>query len=391
MITTKRMPTLPQSRLHTLGWDWLVGEDTLPYVTDEMVLVTQKEAENYYNATNELYEMFVKAGQYAIDKNLLDKLGIPASLHKLVKYTWENDTNHWHLYGRFDLAGGLDNQPIKLIEFNANTATCIPETAIIQSAQLLANGYAEAQQFNSLYEALVENFIRLREQNPQLHAAILFSGMKGYPEDTSNLEVLAEAAKEAHFYVKIETIDAIEFSEEDGIFWYDKQKNQYENFGFWFSLVPWEFIGNDEPELAQTLTKLIASNKAVVLNPAYTLLFQSKYILKILWDLFPYHPLLLETTEQPMGYKKQVEKVLFGREGANVRVLSATGQTENWRDGEYENQPKVYQEYVTFLKDYQNNSYQAGVFFAYEACGLGFRRGGEILDNQAQFCGHLIE
>ena len=38
-------------------------------------------------------------------------------------------TSNWHLYGRFDLSGGLDGKPIKLIEFNADTATCIPETA----------------------------------------------------------------------------------------------------------------------------------------------------------------------------------------------------------------------------------------------------------------------
>ncbi|MBD3801588.1 MAG: glutathionylspermidine synthase family protein, partial [Campylobacterales bacterium] len=36
------------------------------------------------------------------------------------------------------------------------------------------------------------------------------------------------------------------------------------------------------------------------------------------------------------------------------------------------------------------NRYQAGVFFAYEACGLGFRRGGEILDNMSKFVGHVL-
>ncbi len=38
----------------------------------------------------------------------------------MVKQSWENDI-HWHLYGRFDLAGGIDGKPIKLIEFNADT------------------------------------------------------------------------------------------------------------------------------------------------------------------------------------------------------------------------------------------------------------------------------
>jgi glutathionylspermidine synthase len=38
----------------------------------------------------------------------------------------------------------------------------------------------------------------------------------------------------------------------------------------------------------------------------------------------------------------------------------------------------------------QGNKYQAGLFFAYESCGLSFRKGGEILDNMSKFVGHVI-
>ena len=47
-------------------------------------------------------------------------------------------------------------------------------------------------------------------------------------------------------------------------------------------------------------------------------------------------------------------------------------------------------EYTEFLQDNSNNYYQAGVFFSGESCGLGFRKGGKILDNKARFCGHLV-
>ena len=30
-------------------------------------------------------------------------------------------------------------------------------------------------------------------------------------------------------------------------------------------------------------------------------------------------------------------------------------------------------------------------FYAYEACGLGFRKGGVILDNMSKFVGHIVE
>jgi len=144
------------------------------------------------------------------------------------------------------------------------------------------------------------------------------------------------------------------------------------------------------------LTEILKNKKAVILNPAYTLLFQSKAILKILWELYPNHPLLLETSFQSILGKTCVEKVLFGREGANVRIITPSGTTETSTEGEYFEQKTVFQEYTEFIKDTAGNSreafhYQAGVFFVGEACGLGFRRGGKILDNKAQFCGHLIE
>ena len=131
--------------------------------------------------------------------------------------------------------------------------------------------------------------------------------------------------------------------------------------------------------------------KAIVLNPAYTMLFQSKGILKILWDLYPNHPLLLDTKSTVLVGKKSVEKVMFGREGANVRIISSNNQTLSFSGGDYADQKKIYQEFTEFPMDARGNYYQAGVFYAGESCGLGFRKGGQILDNKAQFCGHLIE
>ncbi len=47
-------------------------------------------------------------------------------------------------------------------------------------------------------------------------------------------------------------------------------------------------------------------------------MFQSKAFMKVLWDLYPNHPLLLETSFEPLKGKAQVEKKIFGREGANT-------------------------------------------------------------------------
>lgn len=386
----KPLPTTPDAQLRNLGWDWMLGQDTLPYLANEVVSVTTAEADAYYEAANELFDMFVAAGQHVIDQNRFAELGIPDNLVDLIKFSWDDDRNI-HLYGRFDLAGGIEGRPIKLIEFNADTATCLPETAVVQYAHLRANGLDDSQQFNSLFEALTSQFEELLAQHPDLQPTLLLSAMRDVPEDDANVALLGEAAREAGFEIEFDFVDNVEFSAEEGIFWQNPKNGQFEKLDFWFKLVPWESIAEDEPELTTILTQLIKKRLAVVLNPAYALLFQSKYILKILWELYPNHPLLLETDSMPLSGKACVEKVLFGREGSNVRILNTDGSERQAVAGEYGSYPRIYQEYVAFPTDTAGYTYQAGVFYAGDACGLGFRRGGLILDNSAGFVGHVVE
>lgn len=386
----KSLPVAPDTQLRNLGWDWMIGQDTLPYLTNEVVPVSAAEAEAYYEAANELFDMFVAAGQHVIDNNRFAELGIPDNLVELIKLTWNDDRNI-HLYGRFDLAGGIDGQPIKLIEFNADTATCLPETAVVQYAHLRANGLDESHQFNTVFETLTSQFEELLAQHPDLQPTLLLSAMRGFPEDDTNVALIGEAAREAGFETEFDFIDSVEFSADEGIFWQNPKNGQFEKLDFWFKLVPWESIAEDEPDLTQILTEIVRNRLAVVLNPPYTLLFQSKYILKVLWELYPNHPLLLETDTKPLMDKACVEKVLFGREGANVRILNSDGSVRQAVDGEYSRYPKIYQAYVDFPRDEAGHTYQAGVFYAGDACGLGFRRGGLILDNGAGFVGHVVK
>ncbi|MBD2699506.1 glutathionylspermidine synthase family protein [Spirosoma sp. BT702] len=391
MISLKSLTTPPNTQLRNLGWDWMLGQDTLPYLANEVVLVSPTEADAYADAANELFDMYVAAGQYIIDNNRFSELGIPVNLIDLIKLSWD-DERHIHLYGRFDLAGGVGGQGgIKLIEFNADTATCLPETAVVQYAHLRANGLDESHQFNAIFETLTSQFEELLALNPDLQPTLLLSAMRDCPEDDANVALLGEAAREAGFEVEFDFIDSVEFSADEGIFWQNPKNGQFEKLDFWFKLIPWESIAEEEPELLQILTEISRKRLGLILNPAYTLLFQSKYILKVLWELYPYHPLLLETALKPLPGKPCVEKVIFGREGANTRILNTDGSERQATEGEYDTYPKIYQHYVDFPQDATGNSYQAGVFYAGEACGLGFRRGGLILDDTSGFVGHLVE
>jgi glutathionylspermidine synthase len=385
----RNLPIAPNQTLASWGWHWLLGTDTLPYIHQQVVELTHAQAQAYLDAANELYPMYVAAAEHVISNKLYQDLAIPPSLIPSIEHSWAHD-NHWHIYGRFDLAGGQDGLPIKLIEFNADTATCLPETALVQWASLKANGMDEHNQANNLYQSLVEQFATTKAQNPQMQPFMLFSGVEGAPEDDANLQILMEAAQEAGFKVAFEYIENVEFSEQEGVFRQNNETGQYEKYNFWYKLLPWEYIAWDEPELTQILEKQTLTGKTMVLNPAYTLLFQSKGILPILWQLYPDHPLLLAShTQRPIG-QKCVQKVMLGREGANVQIINEYGRVLSETPGEYANQQVVYQAFAEFPVDALGRNYQAGVFFAGEACALGFRLGSDIIDNRSQFCGHII-
>ncbi len=386
----KVRPITPQV-MEDVGMTWHTDPDGQPYIADELVQVTEAEAEAYYVATNQLYDMYVEAGQYVIDNELFLQLDIPFNLVDQIRQSWDRD--HLHLYGRFDFAGGVDGVPIKLIEFNADTPTSLFETAIVQWALLKSNNMDEDRQFNTVYTSIRDNFRRLVTgmETPESFYQyydfqnILFSSIRDLPEDERTVRFLQQMANDAGYQTDFCYMDQVGFLEHDGIFNANNTR-----FDYWFKLYPWEDIALQTDGIINILEEITRNTSTVTLNPAYTLLFQSKGMLKVLYDLFPTSPYLLETKFEPLKGKKYVSKKMFGREGANVAIYDANGQELHKQPGEYDRYRSVYQEYAQYPKDTQGRNYQAGVFFAWEACGLGFRRGGEVLDNLSKFVAHHI-
>jgi len=391
VVRLQTVEPLQQDILEEIGLDWHTDSDGTDYIASDVVLVSQSESEAYYEAANAVYDMYVQAAEHVIENDLFFEIGIPFNLIDIIKKSWETDV-HWHLYGRFDFAGGIDGQPIKLIEFNADTPTGLFETAILQWALLKANNLDEEAQFNNIYEAISENFKRLimlfdDVEDFEKHYdgwKILFSSIEGHSEEEVTTRLLQKMADDAGFETHFAFLDEVGF-DDNGIY---AGEDACE---YWFKLFAWEDLATDEPELVIQLQAIMDNQKAIILNPAYTLLFQSKGMLEILHDLFPDSPYLLEASFEPLKDKTYVEKRLFGREGANTKIVNADGTVLDEKDGDYAHHKAVYQEYVEFAKDENEQSYQAGVFFAYEACGLGFRRGGKILDNMSKFVGHMIK
>lgn len=390
-MTIIDLKPLDKDALENIGLEWHTDADRTPYIANEAVEISKAEAEAFYSAGNELYDMFVEAGEFVIKNNLFFELDIPTMLIDSIKQSWENEV-HWHIYGRFDFAGGFDGKPIKLLEFNADTPTLLYESALIQWALLKFNKMDADSQFNDIFDAISDNFKRMITLGADLERfdemyegwGVLFSSIRGNAEEERTTRFLMECAKNAGLKTEFAYIDEVIFDENNGAYYGDCQ------YEFLFKLLPWEIISIDEPELAVLINKMIANKNTIFLNPAYTLLFQSKRMLKILWDLFPNHPLLLESSFEPLKNKKQVKKVSFGREGANVDILDSNGAILSAKGGDYGNYKPLYQAFYE-LNSHKGALYQPNVFFAYESCGLGIRKGGEIMDNMSKFVSHYLK
>ena len=72
-------------------------------------------------------------------------------------------------------------------------------------------------------------------------------------------------------------------------------------------------------------------------------------------------------------------------------IAPSNGSTIAKKEGDYGHHKSIYQEFVDYPKDENGLYYQAGVFFAYEPCGLSYRRGDIILDDDSKFIGHIIK
>ena len=284
-------------------------------IVNGLVELTRDEAEAYYEAANELYDMYVEAADYVIENNLFFDVGIPFNLIDVIKKSWENDV-HWHIYGRFCFNGGVDGEPIRLVKFDADAPQYLLQTAQEQYETLVENGIDEELQFNEVYERVSENFKRLITlfDDTELFEErydgwkILFSSLSSNEQEELNTQFLQQMAEEAGFETGFEYLENTEFSE-DGIS--DSHGNSYE---YWYKHYKWLEMSYDEPELLTTLTNIMDKQEAIILNPAYTALFEAKGIEDILRKLYPESP-YFQSNEKD---ESEITNVLFAYEACGI-------------------------------------------------------------------------
>lgn len=386
---------LNPKQLRKRGLEWFIEGDNHDYFAAELIRLADREISTFSQAAGEIYERLLQAARKVGEQELWEAAGIPANAVEAVDHSLRREWGN-HLVGRFDFAGGLDEVPLKMLEFNGDTLSLMPETLSVQPMLLDLLPRRErknARQWNHLRTGLVKGLQKLLQRYPNRPANLLLIGL-GHEEDWLNLDVIEMAAQQAGFEeVHRAPMEEVIFSEEDGVF-LEIEPDEYLRYDFVFKMAPWEFIAYEEPELMSLLTQIIKQDLCVIVNPAYSMLLQSKALLPMLAELGIQHPVLLKASRSATAFPDQryAEKPIYGRTGDNVRLFDGGPEPLAENEGDYGNLPRIYQELAPFNIDSDGDRYQPSVYIAgREACALCFRRqDGLIVDDDAEFLGHYL-
>jgi len=347
--------------------------DGLPYWDENAFYqFPSAEIDELEKATYALNDLCLKVIDHIFEKNRLAEFQVPPQYHAWLRQSWEQDEST--VYGRFDFCYD-GRSPPKLLEYNADTPTALLEAAVVQWFWM-KDTHADADQFNSIHEKLLEFWPRL---GPATQGPIHFASMRGHVEDLMTVTYLRDTAQQAGLDTVYLAVEDIGWNAARRAF-VDIQERPLRTA---FKLYPWEWMLREQfgPRLLEYSVRW--------LEPPWKVLLSNKTILAVLWELFPECPYLLPTHSEPKT-DSYVRKPCQGREGANVLYVW-NGETVQETDGPYGDGPFVYQE-AKSLPAFQGNYPVIGSWLVNgHACGIGIREDrGPITSNTSRFVPHFF-
>ena len=340
---------------------------------------TAQQVDTLEAAANELQTMCLAATQHVIDHQLYTDLCIPAAAISAIEAAWNAEPPA--LYGRFDMMYDGSGPP-KLLEYNADTPTSLMEAAVIQW-DWLQDVAPDADQFNSLHERLIAKW---KDITPWLQQPVHFASADT-EEDVLTVAYLRDTAQQAGLATQQLLMEEIGLDNGSGAF-VDLQDQPIRTL---FKLYPWESLLAEQFGAAALATY----QQMTWIEPIWKMLLSNKGILPILWQLYPHHPLLLETWfDDPQGMTSYVRKPLLSREGANITSVTPSGTTQT--DGPYGSGRFVCQRMAapaTFAAADSTPRYPVcGLWMVDQECaGLGIRESRTpITGNLSSFIPHLF-
>ncbi|MDV0438659.1 glutathionylspermidine synthase family protein [Xanthomonas sacchari] len=310
---------------------------------------------------------------------LMQRLAIPPAFRDWIADSWRR--REPHLYGRLDLA--YDGRgPAKLYELNYDTPTSLFESAFFQWQWLedqRAQGRLpdDADQFNSIHEALLERFAALAGGLPP---PLYFAAVRDSEEDQGTIAYLRDCAMQAGVGGELIAIEDIGLSSDGRYTDLDDTV-----IGALFKLYPLEDM------FAERFGQALPGSGLRLLEPPWKALLSNKGILPLLWERHRGHPNLLpaafdDGSALPPGW---VRKPLHSREGANIVLHLDDGRVLE-SDGPYAG-PYIRQQ-AHPLPAFEGRYPMVGSWIVGDrACGIGIREDdGPITRDSARFLPHAI-
>ncbi len=384
---------LPFELLKEQGLQWFLQGENHDYIPEEFLELSVIDRDDLTQATDHLFDYYTQALLTVVREGRWKELHIPNHAIRLLQYSIERELGNY-LIGRFDFSGGLGGLTPRLIEFNGDTCSIMPETAFIQEEywEKEQDKLPPGEPYNELLASLTDRFELLLERYPDREPLLLITTM-GDDDDWLNADVVSEAAERAGFEeVHYADLEKVTFSPEEGIF-FEVSPGEYLKFDFWFKLIPWDFFLFEEPELFEILDQIVRRELCIILNPAFAMLLQNKGMLKIIAELFPDAPEVLRasTNEGDFPDHRFVRKPFFGRMGENISLHDGQGGAKVETKGDYGDNPMIYQELAPFYTDLEGHRYQPSVFWTGEASAICIRRQDSlIIDDDAEFLCHVV-
>lgn len=337
---------------------------------------TPQQIDSLEDVTRELHGMCLAAVEHVVRQGRWAELGIPEEWRPFIVASWERGDPS--LYGRFDFSYDGSGEA-KLLEYNADTPTSLYESSIAQWLWL-EEAMPRMDQFNSIHEKLLQ---RLRWLHG-LHGGepFHFTAVADHSEDRVTVEYLRDLAVQAGFATEFLSIDRIGFEARDRVF-VDEEGRPMAAL---FKLYPLEWLLADEFG-----AHLLAGHGPRLYEPPWKLLLSSKGLLPLLWELYPGHDNLLPAyADGPRDLHSYVEKPLFSREGANVRIIEK-GRVVAESPGSYGGGGMVYQHYHPLPRHGDCHTLIGSWIVGEEPAGLGIREDHtEITKNTSMFVPHYF-
>ena len=314
------------------------------YCSTSLVLYSFEEQEELKLASETMNKLAFKVlrfvQRYLPDLYLIKQLGIHPSLVEPARIEIP-----YHGVSRQDWIMGEAGP--KLIEFNYDTPTGIPETAYLSN--IIIDQHSSFEKSSAyMDQAIQESFDKLLSfyQSKGFNGVIAFSCYDWHIEDLYNTKYLIHLVEQLGYQVILAPLEELKVVENEGLF-YNNQK-----IDIWYRLYPLEYLVHDVDDqgfkTGESILKLVTEHKLAVINPCQSLIIQSKGFLALMWTLAEQNELLQELwqVKEPLFSKEEVEliqkyllpsyfkpdyfkqkemdwveKAFFGREGKGTAII----------------------------------------------------------------------